>query len=175
MQRGRHPRPDWVEGQALDPSRLGLELGQHGLPSLTRLICFGGSVGGSPGQGAVWLKQINKNDCCAQACRGIKPLNPFARFLVPVKLEGKVLVPLTTTMTAPRCAEGPFSMRRSSHQQRPHPAAVMVLPQPLVPLSSHYHGGRARFLLLKPSVVFRTQTPALDTGIGMKILPLTLP
>jgi len=30
VQRGRHPRPDGVEGQALDPSRLGLELGQHG-------------------------------------------------------------------------------------------------------------------------------------------------
>ena len=30
VQRGRHPRPDGVEGQALHPSRLGLELGQHG-------------------------------------------------------------------------------------------------------------------------------------------------
>ena len=30
VQRGRHPGPDGVEGQALHPSRLGLELGQHG-------------------------------------------------------------------------------------------------------------------------------------------------
>ena len=30
VKRGRHPGPDGVEGQALHPSRLGLELGQHG-------------------------------------------------------------------------------------------------------------------------------------------------